>query len=96
MKFEIEQRPKSELIFRCNCGGNHMISFAYYIEKDSSGEFWVSILEPYNESFFDRFKKSMRYLFKGSDINYCDVGLTSKDLKKVSKLIIDYCKEIDE
>jgi hypothetical protein len=38
MKSEIDQRSKEELIFRCDCGNDHFISFSFYLNDDKLGD----------------------------------------------------------
>ncbi|MDO8640807.1 MAG: hypothetical protein Q7R33_04635 [Nitrosarchaeum sp.] len=94
---EIDQRSKNEIIIRCNCGGGHLLSFMYDLEKNKfSGDeekskskiegwkdYWISFEERDN-SFWERLKDSWNYLFtRKGEICYSGIGLTSKDMDKV-------------
>jgi len=87
MSKEIDQRQKHEIMFRCNCGYSHFVSFCY--DKDILSEFWVELIdEP--TSLWGRIKNGLKYIFKGGKLYWSDIGLTSKDLKKLRKFIDNY------
>lgn len=90
MKKEIDQRNKDEVLIRCNCGGNHFISFIF-TDYDNNKEFYIQMIDqPFN--LWYRIKKAIKYIVKGGDLYYMDIGVTEKDLDKIVNLINKYKK----
>ena len=89
MKKEIEQRVKDELLFRCNCGGDHFISFRHWEWKDELDEFSIAIIQQ-GDTLWDRIKKAIKFIIKGGDLYCMDINLNEKDLDKVVTLINKY------
>lgn len=93
MPKEHDQRTENELLFRCNCGGDHFVSFAWKEWDKNDIEFWVSVIDA-PTPFFYRLKQGLKYIFKGGKNYWSEVGLTSKDLERVQMLIDGYLEQV--
>ena len=88
---EIDQRG-DKLIFECNCGGSHFILFDYYQDESSKYKHFTVAMVDKSDTILYRIKKALRYILKGGNLYYMDIGLTELDLNRLIKLINDYKK----
>ena len=108
---EIDQRAKEEegekeLMFRCNCGFDHFLTFTIHhdIMKDSSplfpesGEksvkgwkdFYVAFVDK-KSGFWWKLRDCWNYLRgRKAEMCYTGIGITSKDMEKVIALFKEY------
>lgn len=92
---EINQRTENELLFRCNCGGRHFLSFSYMAEEDGWREFWVNFIgEDY--SLWYRIKTAWQYIIKGKRLCVDEIGLTADDCRRIAMLMGEYIDEVEE
>ena len=90
----VDQRSDKDLIFRCNCGGGHFVSFSWIKDEPEFG-FYVEIID-FSTDIWTRIKNAFVYIFKGGKNYWADIGLTDKDLKKLQEHINEYLKSLDE
>jgi hypothetical protein len=92
MKKELHKRYKdNSLLFKCCCGGHHFVEFNYESEYENWIEYWVSVIDDGGgEGFFRRIKSAMKYIFKKDKLYWCEIGLNSRDLKRIKKHIDKY------
>jgi len=95
MKKEINQKGKNSILFKCNCGGHHYVEFDYF-DDDNYMEYWVSVVnDGLGKGFFGRIADAWRYIFRrGSVLRWYEVGLTSRDLKRLKKHIDKYLEAL--
>ena len=94
MKKEINQRSKTELICKCNCGGSHFVLFDVY-EWDDYAEFGVAMVDQPGNLWY-RIKKALKYVFTGGRLYHIDVCLIKDDVEKLAKLCDFYIKMIEK
>lgn len=92
MKKEIDQRSKNKLYFPCVCGHPHFLELDFDLDPGWK-HYYASIIDNCNMGFWDRLKSAIKFLKGKQNLNWMDVELNSKDLKKIKIHIDKYLTE---
>lgn len=100
-------KNKLHIDCNCGFNG-HSLEFIYYVDdynlKNETGEkiknkskmwkhYYINLISPSEKSFIERLKISFKYIFyRNYDLYYHDIGITSKDIKKIIKHFEKYNK----
>ena len=88
---EMEQRPDNDLLVPCACGSNHYVRFSWSkYERANFKEFWVCLIDSKDGYLGHRIKSAFNHIFRGQDLYWGEVGINSKDIQKIKKMMDDY------
>lgn len=90
----VDQKSDNDLIFRCNCGSNHFVTFTWDSEEPEWG-LEVSIVD-FPAEIWTRIKNALRYIISGGKLYWSDVELTDTDLIKLRRHINKYLITLNE